>query len=382
MNAPRLLALSIASLLFGPLPLFGVTDTWDGGGGNDDFSTDANWADDTAPVSSPTNTDLVFGSGSLHPHVDSPFNAHSIEFTAIPGTLGFILDGLTLSVGSGGIVNNDPKTSQFENVVSFSGVASSTINANNGGLIFDNTVVLPTSTLTVTGFGDTSFKNFTGTSALNKSGAGTMTWTPNATANFAVTVAAGTLAMGADGLGDVFGSNATIAINGTSTFNINESLILDGALLTRTSGANMNLAAGKTLTVQNGGDVTLSGAFTNTTASSIIVTGTGSTFSSSNSSLEFGGGSSLSVQAGGTVASNAVNIGTSGDGTAAVTGSGSTLDTFSLNVGLAGYSGTFCSRTAQLPTTAPSRSPARALRSRSPAAARRRSARRAPAAER
>jgi hypothetical protein len=67
-------------------------------------------------------------------------------------------------------------------------------------------------------------------------------------------------------------------VNGTSTLNIGESLTLDGAALTRANGADLNLAAGKTLLVQNGGDAAITGAYANTTASTITVTGAGSSF--------------------------------------------------------------------------------------------------------
>jgi hypothetical protein len=76
--------------------------------------------------------------------------------------------------------------------------------------------------------------------------------------------------MGADGSADVFSSSSTIAVAGTSVFNINESLTLDGSQLTRSSGGDVNLAAGKTLAVQNGGDAVITGAFTNNTASIIV----------------------------------------------------------------------------------------------------------------
>ena len=74
--------------------------------------------------------------------------------------------------------NNDTQTMTFINPVNFSGVASSTINASVGGLTFINTVTLPTGTLTVTA-GPDEFHNISGAGALNKTGTGTMTWTPN-----------------------------------------------------------------------------------------------------------------------------------------------------------------------------------------------------------
>ncbi len=105
-------------------------------------------------------------------------------------------------------------------------------------------------------------------------------------------------------------------MNGTSVFDIRDSFTLDGGDLTRASGASVVLAAGKTLRVQDGGDVTITGAYSNTTDSTITVTGTGSTFTGT-SSLGFNGGSALNVTAGGDVdAVGEVSVGSAGDGTA------------------------------------------------------------------
>ena len=93
---------------------------------------------------------------------------------------------------------------------------------------------------------------------------------------------------------------ADSGVNGTGVFNINESLTLDGAQLTRASGADINLPAGKTLTVQNGGDAIITGVFINNSASTIAVTSAGSTFSTT-SSLQLIGGSDTTVSAGGSL---------------------------------------------------------------------------------
>ena len=82
---PRILATSIAALLL-HTPLFAVTDTWDGGGGNDNISTGANWLDSTAPGSDLVNTDLIFaGVLRLTPNFAAPFNADSVTFDNTAG---------------------------------------------------------------------------------------------------------------------------------------------------------------------------------------------------------------------------------------------------------------------------------------------------------
>ncbi len=336
----RILATSIA-LLLAPAA-FAVTDTWDGGGANDNFATALNWLDNTAPLSDLVNTDLIFaGLVRLTPNVSAAFSTNSVTFNNTAGA--FVFSGTTLGVGTGGVVNNDTQTMTFNNLVSFSSVASSTVNAASGGLTFTNAVALPAGTLTVDGSGATSFAGFSDfiSSALTKQGAGTMSWAPPAAANsFPITVAAGTLNTVADGTLDLFELGASIAVNGTSAFNIGESLTLDNNVqLTRATGATLTLAAGKTLTIKGGADVSITGAFTNATASTIALSVAGSTFSTT-STLSINGGSTLTVNTASAVTSGVgtINIGTSGNGTVSLLSNGS-LSGGALTVGLSGSTG-------------------------------------------
>ena len=206
MKTRRILALSIASLLLTPFAARAVTDTWDGGSPINSFlNSNANWLDNSAPLSDLLNTDLIFaGMVRLSPNVSAAFSTNSITFDNTAGA--FAITGQPLSVGTGGILNNSTQIMTFNNPLDFSGVASSTINASAGRLTFANTVTLPTGTLTVTGGSATSFGNISGTGQLSKTGTGTMTWTPNITTAFNVTINAGTLTMGADGTTDRFSS--------------------------------------------------------------------------------------------------------------------------------------------------------------------------------
>lgn len=154
-----------------------------------------------------------------------------------------------------------------------------------------------------------------------------MTWTPNVITGFDINLSAGTLTMGAEAVVDVFSSTASISVNNTSVLNINESMTLDGARLVRLTNADVNLAAGKTLRIQNGGDFEVTGTFTHNTAATIAVTGAGSTLTTT-STLAIQSGATLSVLAGGSASSGGqFNVATSGgDGTVTVDGAGSLLD--------------------------------------------------------
>ncbi len=297
MKPPRILATTFLLTL----PAFAVIETWDGGGTDSNLSTALNWLDNSAPVSDLVNTDLVFaGVVRLTPFVSAALSADSVTFNNTAGA--FTIGGSMLTLGSGGIANSDTDSQTFGSPISFGSVATSSILATTGGLTFTNTITLPTATLTVDGPGATSFRNFSGTKTLTKQGAGTMTWRPSVANNLDLVVSAGTLNTGADGTLDTLGSGGSIAVNGTSAFNIGESLTLDSSVITRTSFASLTLAAGKTLSVQNGGDVTITGGFNQATAATIHVTGAGSTFTMSAGS-DFRGGSTLNITAGGSVAS-------------------------------------------------------------------------------
>ena len=135
------------------------------------------------------------------------------------------------------------------------------------------------------------------------------------------------------------GQAGTIAIAG-GTFNADGDMTLNG-LMTRDATGIFHLAAGRTLTVQGGGDATITGTFANTTASTIAVTGAGSTFTTTGS-LSINSGSTLAISSDGDVSagSGTINIGTGGNGTVTVAGTGSSLTGGTLQVGLSGGTGT------------------------------------------
>ena len=315
--------------LLSAVPAFAVTDTWDGnqpnaGAGDSNIATGLNWADNTAPLSDLVNTDLIFaGTTKLTPNVSVAFSTDSITFNNTAGA--FIIGGQTLAVGLTGVVNNDADLMTFNNALTFGSVAASTINAALGALDFNGQITLPTGTLTIDGGAATSFTNIAGSGAITKQGAATMTWTPGTTVAADVTISTGTLTMAADATTNVFASTSTIAVNGTSVFTNSESLTLDGAQLTRASGAAFNLAAGKTFTIQNGAGATL-GAHTFSTAATVAVTDPGSTLSMSGGTIS--GGTAVNVTAGGSLTgAGALHIapsGGTGNGTLTVDGAGST----------------------------------------------------------
>jgi T5SS/PEP-CTERM-associated repeat protein len=320
------LTTTIALLLPTPLALHAVTDTWDGGGANDNLSTALNWLDNTAPASDLVNTDLIFaGVVRLTPNIGAVFDTDSITFDETAGA--FSIGGSQLNVGAGGIVQNSFVTQTFTNAVSFSGVAASAINCVDNNIAFLNTVTLPTGTLTIPGTELASFRDISGTATLLMSGGGTMSLSPSITQNYDLVINSGVVTLVLDLSSDTFGAGASIAVNGTSVFNVNQNLTLDGgAQLTRASGAAVNFAAGKSFTVQNGSDALFTGA-ANLSAGSVLVTGAGSTVQTTGpgAALSIRSGLIALVQSGGALTSTGtLDVGTSGDGTLSVDGAGAT----------------------------------------------------------
>ncbi len=323
---PRILTTTIGLLLTATIL---HAQTWDGGGANDNLNNAANWNPDGIPI--PT-ADVIFGGAvRLTPNVSAIFSVNSLTFNNTAGA--FVFGGAsTLNLKAGGLVSNDTTLQTFNNPVSFSGAATSTINAASGGLTLNGAVTLPTSTLTLDGVNTITFgSTITGTGAITKTGAGPFRFDATATAigaDFNLNAGLTTLVAGTT---QTFSAGSTIAVNGSASLLLSDSVTLDGAQLTRASGAVITVGSGKTLTIQNGGDAIITGAFNFTSASpNLVVTGAGSTFQTTTASgtLTIDSSATLAVQSGGSVSLAAgLNI----EGTVTVDGAGSSLSALGSN---------------------------------------------------
>ena len=215
----RILATTIASLVLAS-PVSAAVVNWDGGGGNDNIGNAANWNPDGAPASDLVNTDLVFdGTVRLTPNFNAAFSANSITFASNAAANAFTFGGSALTIGAGGIVNNDANTQTFGNNVGI-GTANSTFNAANGALTFNGTVALGANALAVNGTNATTFTGaITGTGTITKSGAGAMNISATATAIGAdFNLTAGTTTLVATGTTQTLGSTSTVAVSAAGTF--------------------------------------------------------------------------------------------------------------------------------------------------------------------
>ena len=289
MNLPRILATTIASLLTAASL---HAQTWDGGGaagGNLDWITGTNWAGDVAPVNNATANIIFAGAidNNPGPNLDQNWNVNSVSFNNTAGafTLGST-GGFTLTIGVGGIVNNDTQTQTISHSVAL-GFAQ-TWNAANGTLSFSGaTVNNAGSLLTIAGgFGVTINSAIGGGGGLTKTSTSALTLggTTANTYSGTTTVNAGTLFLAKTAgvsaitgpllIGDGSGTdtvllqasnqiaNTTVTVNSSGVFDLGGfsegflSLIVNGGSATIGTGV---LSLGTSLTM-TGGSVASTGA--------------------------------------------------------------------------------------------------------------------------
>src|SRR5438105_8211702 len=78
--------------------------TWNGGGINDNWSTNGNWIGGVAPVNTGAASVSFGGVIRLTPNVDVPWNINALTFNNGAGT--FFIGGSALTIGAGSITNN------------------------------------------------------------------------------------------------------------------------------------------------------------------------------------------------------------------------------------------------------------------------------------
>ena len=83
-----------------------TTYTWKGDTSND-WSVAANWQENAAPVSSLTDTDIVYNtSGYAFPNLDSGYSIHSLTFNSSNSTA-YDFNYGSLTLGGGGLNQRD-----------------------------------------------------------------------------------------------------------------------------------------------------------------------------------------------------------------------------------------------------------------------------------
>ena len=145
-----------------------VSRTWDGGGANNDWSTNNNWTLDVQPLNNATANLIFAGLVRLAPSVDTAWNVASITFNNTAGA--FAITGpQAITIGTGGIVNNDTQTQTIDAAIVLS--ANQTFTAAAGDLDIDS-IALAGRTLALAGATDITLATATGTGVISKNNAG------------------------------------------------------------------------------------------------------------------------------------------------------------------------------------------------------------------
>ncbi|MCE9609427.1 MAG: PEP-CTERM sorting domain-containing protein [Chthoniobacter sp.] len=208
---------------------------WDGGGADNHWTTNANWSLDTQPLNNGTAALTFAGGVRLAPNVDAAWNVAALTFDNTAGA--FSIGGpQTITVGAGGVTNNDADPQTITAAVALGADASFTAAA---GALSLASVALGGNTLTVTGANATTIGSTSGAGAVAKSGAGTLDLTGAQSFDTMTATAGTTNVNGALGSGA-----AAVNVTGAGT-------ALKFGSVSQTLGA-LSIGAGATVTFTSG----------------------------------------------------------------------------------------------------------------------------------
>ena len=225
-----------------------MSDTWDGGGSDENWSDAANWVGGVAPA---LGYSLIFdGVNGLAPLMNSSYDIYVITFDSTAGafTIGTTNgDILTLS---GGVTNNSANLQTLNVPVVLGGPV--TVNAAAAGLTFGQTIANGGNLLTITngGFNLVVDGAISGAGGLTCLGAGTNTLLGVNTFSGNIAISNSTLALSGSGRLGGGAYSGAITDSGTLTFNSTAAQTLSG-IISGTGGLNQNGSGPLTLSAAN-----------------------------------------------------------------------------------------------------------------------------------
>ncbi len=305
-----------------------ATLIWTGLAGDGNILTAGNWS----PSQVPSGDVLAFaGNVSTAPQLGSALSVNAINFNS--GAAAFTLGGAgTFTINSGGVTNNSTSTQTINAAIKLGN--SETWSAASGDLVFNGAIDKQGRVLTIDGSFNTTMSGVViGTSAMNKNGTGTLTFSGTAanTASGSMTVNSGTLVLaktagvnaiaGALTIGDSVGGAGADVVRLDADFQIlpTRQVTVESSGLLDLNGHSETLGSGVTTNINGGSIVTGGGAL------------------SIQSVLTFSGGGGIATGAGTlTMTGNSVNANTSGS-TASISGNfslGAGTRTFTIATGV------------------------------------------------
>ncbi|HEX2476914.1 MAG TPA: hypothetical protein VHK01_19330, partial [Lacipirellulaceae bacterium] len=119
----------------------------------------------------------------------------------------------------------------------------------------------------------------------------------------------------------------------TGTLNANGDVTIDGGVLTRGDGSTFALAPGKTMTISNGGSATFNNSFDTSLNANYNITGSGSELRTLALGIRINNGAQVNVTNQGLLeASSGILIGTAGNGTLSVDGTGTAVSASAVSI--------------------------------------------------
>src|SRR5437660_3987025 len=124
------------------LPSVAVGQLWNGGGIDNNWNTGANWVGGFPPSNFGVSAVQFGGTVRLAPVVNTnnPWSIGSITFNFLAAANAFSISGNALTIGTGGITNNDNDFETFGNNITTNG--SQVWNASGNGLQFNGNVTI------------------------------------------------------------------------------------------------------------------------------------------------------------------------------------------------------------------------------------------------
>jgi fibronectin-binding autotransporter adhesin len=343
------------------------TMTWNGAdtASSSNWSDGANWASGLAPG---FGDDLSFAGGTgLSPVMDNSYSIASVTFASGADSFNISNSGGSVLTLTGGVTNNSANAQTLSVPVVLN--APVTVNAAAGGLALAQTVNNNGNLLTIadSGHDTTASGAVSGGGGVTMAGSGTATLSGVNTYTGNTTISSGTLAIG--GSGQLGGGTyaGAIANNGTLTYDSTAAQTLSG-VVSGTGVLNQNGSGTLTLSAANafGGATVIANGSTLQLANSLALQN--STLNYSSGTLDFGtltaatlgglsGSQNLSLQNDSSAAvALTVNNSTSATYTGTLSGSGSLskVNTGTLTLSGAAYSGNTIVYNAGLVISSPS----------------------------
>jgi hypothetical protein len=140
----------------------GAIKTWDGGGGDSNFATAANWVGDVAPIA---NDDLVFPLGALIPTLNNNYSASTVFRSITFEGDNYAITGNNLNITNGITTNGGSQT--ITAPITLSGI-SQTLSHNSSTDTTYASISIGTTNLTVFGTGSSVINNLNGSGQITK----------------------------------------------------------------------------------------------------------------------------------------------------------------------------------------------------------------------